>query len=225
MTPYEILINRGVTRLCHFTKFSSLTQIITSDDGILASDYIRSDVKAVTDADRYDGAPDHISCTVEYPNSWYFKVAEQKNADKIFRDWVVIYIDPKILNVRQAKFCPCNAGKANGCHICDKMESIESIYDERVPMFEYNRTESMLSCCPTNGQAEIMIKHSIPPKFFIGIAVISDDMARRVYAMLKTIEFGDIPIFISPCVFTNKWSEMARKGIRPTETLFIGAEE
>lgn len=225
MTPCEILIKRGVTRLCHFTKFSSLTQIITSEDGILASNSIRSDIKDVTDVARYDGELDHICCSVEFPNSWFLKRAEQNNRDKIFRDWVVIYIKPVVLNARQAKYCPCNASKAYGSYICDKMQTVESIFDTNVPAFDYSRSQFMLSCCPTNGQAEILIKQNIPRKYFSGIAVNNIDMAQRVYSMLKMLDFKDLPIFISPDVFTKRWSELARVGRRPKEILFEGEEE
>ncbi|MDR1408943.1 MAG: DUF4433 domain-containing protein [Oscillospiraceae bacterium] len=53
MSAYDILAARGVTRLCHFTKFQSLTHIIPSADGILASNSIRQDTKNVIDAARY----------------------------------------------------------------------------------------------------------------------------------------------------------------------------
>ena len=37
MSAYDILLSRGVTRLCHFTKLQSLTHIISSEQGVLAS--------------------------------------------------------------------------------------------------------------------------------------------------------------------------------------------
>ena len=49
MSAYDILTTRGVTRLCHFTKFQNLTHIITSADGVLASSSIRQDTKNVND--------------------------------------------------------------------------------------------------------------------------------------------------------------------------------
>ena len=75
MTAYEILIDRGVTRLCHFTKFQSLTHILSSDYGVSSSSLIRQDMKNVTDKERYDGELNYVCCSVQYPNSWFLKKA------------------------------------------------------------------------------------------------------------------------------------------------------
>lgn len=88
---YNILKSHEVTRLCHFTRFQSLTSILSSENGIIASKLIQKDVKNVTDNKRLDGKTDHICCTIEYPNSWYFQTARKNNNDKIFIDWVVLY--------------------------------------------------------------------------------------------------------------------------------------
>ena len=99
MSAYDILITRGVTRLCHFTKFQSLTHIITSVDGVLASSSIRQDMRNVNDTARYDGELDFVCCSVQYPNSWFLKIAMKNNSDRIFSEWIVLYIDLNILNI------------------------------------------------------------------------------------------------------------------------------
>ncbi|MCM1145466.1 MAG: DUF4433 domain-containing protein, partial [Lachnoclostridium sp.] len=111
MGALDILKSRGVSRLCHFTKLQNLTHILSSESGILASNSIRSDIKNVTDEERYDNELNYICCSVEYPNSWFLKKAIENNRDQIFRDWVVLYIDLDILAYKKAKFCPCNASK------------------------------------------------------------------------------------------------------------------
>jgi len=225
MNGYEILKTRGVTRLCHFTKFQSLTHIITSADGISASDSIRSDTKNVTDIARYDGELDYVCCSIEYPNSWFLQKAIRRNIDKIFDEWVVLYIDLEILKQKCAKFSPCNASTANGAHIDNRMENIKSIFADIVPSFQYPRSSKMLSCCPTNGQAEILIKDSVPRDFIIGIAVGKDEIARRIFAMLKIYNINQIPIFIAKDVLTTNWNDMIIKGLRPSETRCSWPEE
>jgi len=225
MSAFEVLASRNVTRLCHFTKLQSLTHIVASADGILSSSSIRQDTKNVIDKSRYDGELDYVCCSVQYPNSWFMKKAIQDNTDKIFSDWVVLYVDLSILKYSIAKFCPCNASKKSGAYIEDNMSNVELIFAHSVPTFEYPRSSRMLTCCPTDGQAEILIKDSIPREFINGIAVGNHDVARRVYAMMKMYNIEYTPIYIAPDVMTPNWSGMIKNGNRPIETPYDWAEE
>lgn len=225
MSAYDILITRGVTRLCHFTKFQNLTHIITSIDGVLASGSIRQDTKNVNDTARYDGELDFVCCSVQYPNSWFLKRAIQNNLDQIFREWVVLYIDLSILKYKNTKFCPCNASKANGAYISKNMDNIDSIFASTVSTFAYPRTSKMLSCCPTDGQAEILIENSIPRKYIKGIAVGNEDVAGRVYSILKMYDMEHISIYTAPDVLTTEWSNMIKEGCSPNETKCKWSEE
>ena len=75
----------------------------------------------------------------------------------------------------------------------------------------------MLPFCPTDGQAEILIESNIPPKYISGIAVGNEDIAKRVYAMLKVCGMEHTAVYIAPDVLTTKWSEMIRDGYLPEE--------
>lgn len=225
MKAYDILTARGVTRLCHFTKFQSLTHIITSEDGVLSSCSIRQDTKNVNDTARYDGELNFVCCSVQYPNSWFLKKAMSNNKNEVFKDWVVLYVDLSILKEKNAKFCPCNASKSNGAYINCNMDNINSIFDITVPTFRYPRSPKMLPCCPTDGQAEILIENNVPRKYIKGIAVGNEDVAKRVYAILKMYDIGHIAVYIAPDVLTTKWSNMIKDGCSPNEILCDWLEE
>lgn len=225
MEAYEILAARGVTRLCHFTKLQSLTHIINSENGIVASSSIRQDMKNVNDEERYDGEPDYVCCSVEYPNAWFLQKTKERNPDRIFRDWVVLYVDPSILKYKNAKFCPCNASRGRGMYINENMERVGDIFAEKVPHAGFSRTPDMLPCCPTDGQAEILIENNIPRKYINGIAVGDKDMAGRIYSMLKICGAEDIDLYIAPDVFTREWSIMIKDGRRPEEIWCDWSEE
>lgn len=225
MSAYDILTARRVTRLCHFTKLQSLTHIITSVNGVLASSSIRQDTKNVNDTVRYDGELDFVCCSVQYPNSWFLKTAMQNNPDKIFKDWVVLYVDLSILKYKNAKFCPCNASRSCGAYINENMDNIDSIFATSVSAFAYSRPLKMLSSCPTNGQAEILIENSIPREYITGIAVGNEEVAKRVYAILKMYGVGHISLYIAPDVLTPNWSSMIRNGCRPDEIQCDWSEE
>lgn len=83
----------------------------------------------------------------------------------------------------------------------------------------------MLPACPTDGQAEILIENNVPRKYIKGIALGNEDVAKRVYAMLKMCDMDHIPLFIAPDVLTSNWSPMIKKGSRPKEILCVWPEE
>lgn len=222
MGGYDILMRRGVTRLCHFTKFQKLCDIIDSKQGILAANLISFDIKDVTDPNRFDGELGYISCSIQYPNSWYFNKVKDSDSDVLFKDWVIIFIEPTILLNRKSKFSPCNASKEYGAYINDNIDELESIFDSSISTWQYPRSEKMLSCCPTDGQAEIMINRDIPLSFIKGICVPDKDLAKRVFALLKTTKQSQIRIYISNDLFTNKWSKMVRAGSVPFELEYDG---
>lgn len=225
MNAYDSLTERGVTRLCHFTKLQNMTHIITSTNGILATKSIRKDTKNVNDTARYDGELDFVCCSVQYPNSWFLNKSMNNNSDEIFRDWVVLYIDLSILKHKDSKYCPCNASRSNGAYISENMDNIDSIFAPTVPTFAHPRTPKMLSCCPTDGQAEILIKNGIPLEYIKGIAVGNEDVAGRVYSILSMYNIKDIGIYIAPDVLTTKWSNMIKDGHPPNEILYECSEE
>lgn len=225
MSGYERLKCRGVSRLCHFTKLQSLAHILATEDGIIASGSIRQDTKNVNDNDRYDGELDHVCCTIEYPNSWFLSTAIKSNEDRVFREWVVLCIGLEILLERSAKFCECNASKKHGLLIRDDFEKIDEIFANNVSSFTYHRTAEMLSCCPTNGQAEILIKDNIPRRYITKIIVENNDVAKQVYAMQKVYGISNIPIYVAPDVLSPSWSSMVKQGRRPQEQLFICSKE
>ncbi len=217
MNACEILLSHGVTRLCHFTKLQSLTHIISSEDGILATSGICQDTIVQNDKARYDGELDYVCCSVEYPNSWFLKHSRDNNPDKIFADWVVLYINPEILKIRQAKFCPCNASRSSGAYIQSDMDKVGTLFNASLKTYKYQRPGTMLSACPTDGQAEILVYKNIPLKYIIGIAVGNVDIAERVYAMLQMFGVCELSIWISPAVLSTEWSGMARNGKRAEE--------
>ena len=224
MSAYDILTERGVDRLCHFTKLQSLTHIISNETGVLASSLIHRDTKCVTDTLRYDHELDYVCCSIQYPNSWFLQSAIQKNQDKIFREWVVLYIDVNILNYKTAKFCPCNASKDHGRYINNNIDEIEKVFADSVSTFLYPRSLKMLPACPTDGQAEILVKDNIPREYIIGIATYDEEVAGRVFSMLEMYAMKQIPIYISQEVFTPTGSNMIKNGCKPDELLFTCIE-
>lgn len=223
MGVYDVLLNRGVTRLCHFTKIQSLTHILLTPDGILATSKINSESLNRVDPVRADGKTDYVCCSIEYPNSWYLDKAKNRDDSAIFREWAIMYIDIEILKHRDVKVSEGNAAKMNGIYICDGNDKNgEHLFDNKVNSYAYPRTSQMLMCCPTNAQSEVMVKDGIPRDYIKGIAVGDEETAKIVYAMRKTLGVENISIFIAPEVLNKNWRNYVQQGKRPEEVQYNG---
>ncbi len=150
---------RRISRICHVTPSRNLIHIITGTEGVLATRKLRANERAVftqNDLLRLDNHPECISCSVEFPNAWYYSKVSAK--DPIFKDWVVLLIDPKYLWKEGTLFCPRNA--AAGQSIMQGQKGFDSLFAPSVRgagRYTYTRTLHQRPCCPTDEQAEVLI--------------------------------------------------------------------
>lgn len=214
------VMRRGITRLCHFTPSHNLGHIAEDRVGILASKHLGEDEKAVfnpTDSERLDGYPDHVCCSIQYPNAWYFRKA--RGREPLFRDWVILLIKPHYLWYTGAKFCPRNAAAGHGRLVDEGAEAFEELFADIVEgTHTYRRDRRHPTFLPTDEQAEVLIPDSIRRGDVIGIAVYDDEQAQREVARLKLLGQSLSPIVIVPEFFDpNKLSQLLRAGRVPTE--------
>ena len=216
MSVRDYLSNRGVNRLCHFTKIGSLTHILSDQRGILASSYL-NDKSFLNDELRLDNNKDYVCCSIQYPNWWYYNNVEKNNHNDVFNNWAVLFIDLSVLDIKDCKYCACNAAKRYGYYIFDDEKRIDELYAQ-TSISGQTRWSTMLSCCPTDDQAEIQIKNNIPISLITGIAVGNDTSAQIVFSILKTYNIS-IPIIMCPEIFCVKCSKTIRQGQYPTESI------
>ena len=213
-------VRRGITRLCHFTPSHNVAHIAEDRTGILASKHLGEDEKAVfnpTDSERLDGYPDHVCCSVQYPNAWYFRKA--RGRELLFRDWVIPLIKPHYLWYAGAKFCPRNAAAEHGRLVNEGAEAFEALFADTVEgTHTYRRDHRHPTFLPTDEQAEVLIPDHIRRGDVIGIAVYDDAQAQREVARLKLLGRSLSPIVIVPEFFyPNKLSQLLRAGRVPVE--------
>lgn len=218
---YDFLKEKGVTRLCHFTKVKNFVHILTSSDGIVATKFIKADIREQNDLNRCDGELDYVCCSIEYPNSWYWEKVKSRDNDFVFREWVIICVDLEIVKNRKIKYSVCNAALCNGRYIKEELSFFEDMYAPKLQICKRSleRTSNMLTCCPTDDQAEILIHYNIPIKYIKAVIVGNEDTADNINAILKMYKM-DLDIFIAPSICDKSWSSMVRNGIRPTEEKF-----
>ncbi len=225
---------RGISRLCHFTPSRNLGQILMGNLGILATKKLQADERSVyapTDLQRLDGFVDHISCTIEYPNAWYFDKARAKEI--LFRDWVILFIDHKYLWLKGTRFCPRNAAAAFGHEVAAGEGAFRSLFaDSSVGAYRksYVRTPQRPACCPTDEQAEVLVPDTISLTDILAIAVQSEAQARNELVRIQLLQVPlqaekALRFVVAPDLFDKyRLSAGLKVGRRPEEKLFDPAE-
>ncbi|MGA2979471.1 MAG: DarT ssDNA thymidine ADP-ribosyltransferase family protein [Terriglobales bacterium] len=221
---------RGITRLCHFTPSRNLGQILSGTFGVLATKNLEEDERhifAPTDLQRLDGHKDHISCSIEYPNAWYFEKARAKEI--LFRDWVILFIDRKYLWKDGTRFCPRNAAAAFGRDVRSGHLAFENLFAPRIAGAHnrnYVRTALTPDYCVTDEQAEVLIPDMIALEDTLGLAVYSVEQARNeivrlLYLQTPEVTVRGLRVVIAPDLYDKyKLSRMLKTGQRPEETPF-----
>lgn len=207
----DVLRRRGITRLCHMTKTENLLSILANSTGILASEFLTSEKVHINDTYRLDGKSNFVSTSMQYPNVWYYNY--KKNDD----DWTIIFIDIDICRRENTLFSPVNAATANGAYlgvgVNSLIQSFDGIVNGRL------RPSSMLACCPTDDQAEIMIYREIPTSYIRGIAFETMESIEKFIALARAAEIQWPPIYLASELFSISLSKKVRLGIEPGETI------
>lgn len=210
---------RGITRLCHFTPSRNLVHIASGRQGILASRHLsedRAEIFNPTDIERWDGFPDHVCCSIQYPNAWYFSKARLN--ETLFRDWVVLLIDAKYLWRPGTKFSPINAASREAS-IAAGAEGFEALFEESVEgVRRFRRRPKHPAFLPTDQQAEVLVPDSISMQDISGVALVDAEQAAREVTRLTLLSL-EIPRLLLAREFYNPQalSEMLIAGKIPAE--------
>lgn len=185
---------RGITRLCHLTPLRNLVHIATGA-GLLSTQALHDAERSVftqQDLDRWDQHPDHLSCSIEYPNAWYQR--QRADGDHVFRTWVVLMIGSHHLWRTETLFSHRNAAAAHGAYIRAGLEGFVGLYAGPIVGSGgrvFARRQTHILACPTDNQAEVLVHRAIPIEDVQSVAVRTDDHAALVYAGLEQI--GGLP--------------------------------
>lgn len=174
-----------------------------------------------TDVRRLDGHKSHISCSIEYPNSWYFVKAEGK--EPLFPDWVVLSIIPDYIWQDGTLFCPRNAAADYGRLVQGGLTGFESLFAESaVGSYgkTFTRSPRRLRSCPTDEQAEVLVLDRIPLEDIEAVIVrdtrqAKNEAARLEYAGCDPASFH---FMVAPVLFQPyELSAYLARGERPPE--------
>lgn len=215
-----------ITRLCHLTPSRNLVHI-ACEGGVTSTGLLESEDNAVftpQDRLRLDRRRNHISCSIQYPNAWYFRKKKSPGGEAdIFKDWVVLGLKPRCMLQPNTLFCPENAAAANGAKLRAGLKGFDAMFASRVVDSAgriFDREGSHLEPCPTNDQAEVMIAGRIPLEDVTTIFVPDTAQAARVHVQLEQVGAGTAGLAYVVAETFFKPSQMSaeiRKGVAPTE--------
>jgi hypothetical protein len=220
---------RGTTRLCHLTAFRNLLHLATEGQGLLSlrqlaaqsGDYDQQDLE------RLDGHPDHICCSIQYPNAWYLRNRKVRATpiQRLFPDWVCLTIDPKHLWSSGTRVCVRNAAALGGTLIEDiSVESFEALFASSIIGADgrtYRRGVNRIAACPTDDQGEVLVHRRIPLADVHAVIVASESDAKRFHAALDQVGAATSSLgwAVAPVLFNaNALSGSVASGTAPTET-------
>lgn len=217
---------REITRLCHLTPFRNLVHIAAGEGLVSTAQLAKGERKVFNqqDLERLDAHPDHISCSIEYPNAWYLRQRRRDGGaeGRMFPDWVCVCIEPHHLWGDATLFCPRNAAAAGGYLIGAGVESFRTLYAKSTSgAYGMTFTRDRLPlACPTDEQAEVLVHRHIPLEDVQQIVVADEAQAKRTFFGLEQLELGGdlfeyaiAPEFFDP----TRLSKLLRGGTRPVE--------
>jgi len=182
--------SRGIKRLIHFTPVENLGSIL--ERGICPRSLLDKEIKdkyKKVDGYRFDGNLDSVSMSITFPNyqMFYLKRAGAQRADESF--WVVLEVDPEIMWTHECAFYPHNA--ASGRFSRYEFSHFSSLDKLRAMFDELGRNSSTPHDCPTDPQAEIMVKGAIPAEKILKIWTERKDLAEKLSGQLgRVIDYG-----------------------------------
>lgn len=223
---------RKISRLCHLTPFRNLLHI-ASGDGLRSVAELEEDRAAFDqqDLERLDERPDHISCSIEYPNVWYLRrrLGDATPLQRLFPDWVCLLVDPKYLWAPGTEFAPRNAAAGRGAQLRSGYDAFCDMYPTRV-RGAYGRfygRDRKPDACPTDDQAEVMIEKHVPLADASTIVFADVDQAARSVSALRLLQapVERFKFLIAPSFFKTELSDMLRRGENPAETPWVPDEQ
>ena len=212
--------SRRICRLCHFTDSANLVSILSRDQGLLSTAFLqKADITSSgpTDPWRWDGHPDHVCCSIQFPNAWCFKSIREERG---YPHGVVLFIEPFYLWQAGTKFCPVNAATASGRLIGEGLDAFRAMFAKTV---EGRRTSTRgprhPDFLPTDEQAEVLVPNGIPRKHITGIAVRDEAQAAREHCSLLDHGITPPPLVVVPEFYEPRsLSGLLRVGKMPVET-------
>lgn len=167
MTIQEVVQQRNITRLFHFTHSDNLSSIL--ENGLLSRSELDDETNEYNydfnDEDRIDGHLDGICLSISFPNAkMFWKYRSLKPGD-----WVILEINPSILWTKNCAFYPTNAAsnnvRFNELELIKGDAAFSALFSDEV--FGIQRDVNLPAEYTTDVQAEVMVFEKIEPLYIV----------------------------------------------------------
>lgn len=183
MTLQDVIRNRGLKYLVHFTSTLNLDSIL--EHGLYSQLDAENDVvdAYINDEDRHEGLKNGICLSLTFPNSkMFYSCRHRKN----YPDWCVLVLDINILLNKECLFFDTNA--AFGKFRCIDLKTLtsanalEGLFADKIDNKDgvLDRPSYLLSNDATDVQAEIICMEHIESKYIKG-AIFNKDSLKVTY--------------------------------------------
>lgn len=164
--PQNIVAQRTIQHLIHFTRASNLTSILTK--GIIPRPTLQQSQTVFTynDQERFDQREDRSCLSISFPNcKMLYQMMVTHQAD----DWAIIRLNPSILWQYDCLFTETNAATA---YIRDTpneelrgTKALEKLFESE----EARKQAGRQSHETTDVQAEVLVSGTIPPSAILDL--------------------------------------------------------
>ena len=166
-----------------------------------------------------------IMCAVRFSTPMRGTSAKARLDESLFRDWVVILIDPRYLWESGTKFCPRNAAAAYGRLVGEGVAAFEGLFaDEVEGVHTYRRGPWRRAYAPTDEQAEVLIAdRGFRSAIWSGSCSRSDEQAANEVSRLRVQGLHAPALYVVPEFFDpQRLKGMLRSGKEPAEREYVG---
>ena len=160
------------------------------------------------DENRYDGVPDGISLSITFPNAGLMYSFTQPGRLNEGADWVVLEMDIDPLWAAGTLFCAVNAAKDSGKHVYPGLTGFVKLFVEDPPASSETRAFYHRGDCPTDIQAEVLVKSEISIDHLRRVCVRNESVANEVRKMLQN---RPVDVIVNDRIF---WPNKVREDMR-----------
>jgi hypothetical protein len=201
----RLVTEKGITRLCHFTKFENLGNIL--QNGLVPrNDLVENDINFLyNDMYRIDGYPNASCLSITFPN---YKMFYRYRCNTPNQDWVVIEFKPEVLWEKDCAFCISNAAcnsvtaipidqRKTGQAFSGMFENIHDMAPRETTLIPPN--------CSTNPQAEVLVFSTIEPTYIMNVNLKSTIQRTNVERIRNLdAQFPAIPFYSDEELFSYR---------------------